>query len=80
MKPRVDIRHHDPKTQVLIHAILLLFMLLIGAYLSFDVMLEGIPSALLQWIAAIAFAKIGYFIVAYVFLGESFVDPLEKIF
>ena len=80
MKPAFDIHGLDVKTQLLLHAILLLASLLVGFFLCFDVMFAWVPSLLFQWIAAIGVAKLVYFIFAYLLVGSSFVDPLEKLF
>jgi hypothetical protein len=80
VKPAFDIHGLDVRTQLLLHAILLLASLLVGFFLCLDVMLAWVPSLLFQWIAAIGVAKLLYFLFAYLLVGSSFVDPLERLF
>jgi hypothetical protein len=80
VKPAFDIHGLDFRTQLLLHAIVLLASLLVGFFLCFDEMLAWLPSLLFQWIAAIGVAKLVYFLFAYLLVGPSFVDPLDRLF
>lgn len=77
MKPAFDIHGLDVRTQLLLHAIVLLASLPVGFFLCFDGMLAWLP---FQWIAAIGVAELVYFLFAYLLVGASFVDPLERLF
>ena len=77
---RIDIHRFDLTTQLLFHAIVFLSGLFIGAVLSFDVLFAGATAALFKWISAFVIAKLIYFVLAYLLFGESFVDPLEKLY
>jgi hypothetical protein len=80
MKSRVDISHHDLKTQLLIHLVVLLATLVASAFICFGLIAVPFPLVMFQWIGFLALAKILYFIAAYVLFGGSFVDPLEQMF
>ncbi len=80
MKPAIDIAHHDAGTQLLIHLVVLLFTLVVSAFICFGLFEVPFPFVVFQWVGFIALGKILYFIVAYPLLGGSFVDPLEKMY
>lgn len=80
MKPKVEIAQYDAKTQLLFHLVVLLFTLVVSAFVCFGLIEAPFPFVVFQWVGFITLGKILYFIAAYVLFGGSFVDPLEKLY
>jgi hypothetical protein len=80
MKAAIDISHHDGKTQLLIHLVVLLGTLVVSAFLCFALFSGPFPVVVFQWVGFITLGKLLYFVVAYPLLGGSFVDPIEKMY